>query len=46
MFSSKLNYEENFSNGQWNPMDQDLENEMELLIEMEKGEGLDCGFDL
>ena len=44
MFSSKLNYEENFSNAQYNPIDEDSQ-EIEILSEMERG-NLDSGYDL
>lgn len=44
MFSSKLNYEENFSTAQYNPMDIDEDNETEILYEMERGD-IDSGYD-
>jgi hypothetical protein len=36
MFSSKINYEENFSNAQYNPVD--VDDETEYLWEFERGE--------
>jgi len=42
--TSKLNYEENFSNGQWNPLDTDFD-DMEILLEFERGEGFDVSQD-
>jgi hypothetical protein len=35
MFSSKINYEENFSDAQYNPID--VDEEVEILFEMERG---------
>lgn len=44
MFSSSLNYEENFSRDcQYNPLDEDPE--MEVLFEIERGEMIPTGYE-
>ncbi len=46
MFSSKLNYEENFSDAQYNPLDVEEDSDtIEILTEIESGD-VDSGYDL